>query len=81
MTKKSGSTTPIPLRGPPGWTGTGTFRDVEARFASGPLSLRGAVHEPRTRQGHPTTSGEWDAFIEEDVERRSRRAIDDALNQ
>jgi len=58
------------------------FRDVEARLREWTAQLAcGATHERRTRQGHPTTSGEWDAFIEEDVERRSRRAIDDALNE
>ena len=46
-----------------------------------PLSFhvaRPVDREPR--QGHPTTSGEWDAFIEEDIEGRRRRAIGDALN-
>ena len=56
------------------------FRDVEARLREWTAQLAcGATHEPRTRQGHPTTSGEWVVFIEDDVERRSRRAIDDAL--
>ena len=43
--------------------------------------MQQATHEPRTRQGQLTMSGEWNAFIEEDVERRSRRAIEDALNE
>jgi hypothetical protein len=58
------------------------FRDVEARLREWTAQLAcGATHEPRIRQGHPTTSGEWDAFIEEDVGLRSRRAIDDALDE
>jgi len=58
------------------------FRDVEARLREWTAQLAcGATHEPRTRQGHPTTSGEWNAFIEEDVERRNRRAINDAVNE
>jgi len=57
-------------------------REVEARLHEWTAQLAcGAAHEPRIRQGHPTTSGEWDAFIEEDIERRSRRAIDDALTE
>jgi hypothetical protein len=58
------------------------FRDVEARLREWTAQLAcGATHQPRTRQGAPTPSGEWDAFIEEDVELRSRRAIEDVLNK
>ena len=56
------------------------FRDVEARLREWTAQLAcGATHEPRTRQAHATTSGQWDAFVKEDVACRSRRAIDDAL--
>jgi hypothetical protein len=58
------------------------FRDIEARLREWSAQIAcGATHEPRTRQAHVTTSGQWDAFIEEDVECRSRRAIDDALSE
>jgi hypothetical protein len=58
------------------------FRDVEARLREWTAQLPcGATHEPRTRQAHPTTSGQWDAFVKADVECRSRRAIDDALSE
>jgi hypothetical protein len=58
------------------------FRDIEARLREWTAQLAcGATHEPRTRQAHVKTAGQWDAFIEEDVERRSRRAIDDALSE
>ena len=58
------------------------FRDVEARLREWTAQLAcGATHEPRIRQGHPTASGEWTAFIEEDIDDRRSRAIDDALNE
>jgi hypothetical protein len=58
------------------------FRDIEARLREWTAQLAcGATHEPRTRQAHVTTAGQWDAFVQEDVECRSRRAIDDALSE
>ena len=58
------------------------FRDVEARLREWTAQLAcGATHAPRIRQVHPTPSGEWTAFVEKDVERRSSRAIGDALNE
>ena len=58
------------------------FRDVEARLRDWTAQLAcGATHEPRSRQAHPTTSGEWDVFVEEDVERRNSRAIGDAVSE
>jgi hypothetical protein len=58
------------------------FRDVEARLREWTAQLAcGATREQRTRQGHPTIPDEWDAFIKKDIERRSRRAIDDALTE
>jgi hypothetical protein len=58
------------------------FRDVENRLREWTAQLAcGATHEARARQRQPTPSGEWDAFIEEDVERRSRRVIDKALSK
>jgi hypothetical protein len=56
------------------------FRDVEARLREWTAQLAcGATHEARDRQRQPTPLFEWDAFIDEDVERRRRRAIDKAL--
>ena len=56
------------------------FRDVEARLREWTAQLAcGAIHEARARQRQPTPLVEWDAFIEKDVERRGRRAIDRAL--
>ena len=56
------------------------FRDVEARLREWTTQLAcGATHEPRSRQAHPMTYGEWDAFVKEDVECRDSRAIDDAV--
>jgi len=58
------------------------FRDVEARLREWTAQLAcGATHESRTRQVHPTASGECDAFIEQDIDDRRSRAIDDALNE
>ena len=58
------------------------FRDVEARLREWTAQIAcGATHEPRTRQGHPNAPGEWDAFIEQDIERRHHRSVDDALTE
>jgi len=58
------------------------FRDIEARLREWTTQLAcGATHEPRTRQGHVTTAGQWDAFVREDVECRSRQAVDDAVSE
>ena len=58
------------------------FRDVEARLREWTAQLAcGATHEHRTRQGHLMIPGEWEAFIEGDIERRSRRALDAALGE
>ncbi len=58
------------------------FRDVEARLRQWTAQLAcGATHEPRTRQAHATTSGEWVAFVKEDIGCRSRWAIDAALSE
>jgi hypothetical protein len=57
------------------------FREIEARLREWTAQLAcGATHEPRSRQAQPTTSGEWDGFVEEDVASRNARAIDDALS-
>jgi hypothetical protein len=56
------------------------FRDIEARLREWTAQLAcGATHEPRGRQAHVPTAGEWEVFIQEDGEQRSSRAIDDAL--
>lgn len=58
------------------------FRDVESRLREWTAELAcGAKHVPRTRQIDMTTAGQWGAFVEEDIERRSRRAIDGALSE
>jgi hypothetical protein len=57
------------------------FRDVEGRLREWTAQLAcGATHEYRTRQGQSATVDEWDAFVEEDVERRSRDAVSGALS-
>jgi hypothetical protein len=56
------------------------FRDVEVRLREWTSQLAcGASHEPRTRQSHPITSGEWDVFLQEDVERRRDQMVDEAV--
>jgi len=59
------------------------FRDIEGRLREWTAQLAcGATHEPRIRPAHSTTtSGEWDVFVGEDTECRSRRASDDAVSQ
>jgi hypothetical protein len=55
------------------------FRDIEARLREWTAQLAcGAAHDARARQRQPPPSGEWDAFIEKDIERRRRWVIDKA---
>lgn len=56
------------------------FRDVETRLREWTAQLAcGAVHEQSRRKDFFIPASEWGTFIEEDVQRRSRRAIEEAL--
>jgi hypothetical protein len=56
------------------------FRDIEARLREWTSQLAcGATHEVRAHQVRSLDSGEWDQFVNEDVNRRDSQAVASTL--